>query len=190
VLKSPAPGNGREDIAGWIVAIATRRDLDLFAALFVAFAPKVKAYLMRRGMSAEQAEELAQETLLAIWRNAGRFDPSRGSAQAWIFTIARNLSIDFQRREHHPDTLTAQAFGDEAEDATPEEAYAALELAEQMREALALLPPEQRDVLQMVFFGDRPHAEVARALNLPLGTVKGRLRLAVVRLRAMLDPER
>ena len=85
--------------ARWIGAIAATRDREAFAALFGFYAPRIKAMLMRAGVAAEAAEDLAQETLLVIWRKAAQFDSRRASAAAWIFTIARNLRIDRLRRD-------------------------------------------------------------------------------------------
>ena len=96
------------DFSGLIVAVAARQDRAAFSSLFEHFAPRVKSYLTRSGASAESAEELAQETLLAVWRKASFFDPARGSASTWIFTIARNLRSDALRRERHPEALARE----------------------------------------------------------------------------------
>src|ERR1700722_5475957 len=81
-----------------ILAIAARADRAAFTSLFLHFAPRVKAYLLRRGLSGPVAEELAQEAMLTVWRRAAQFDPARAGAAAWIFAIARNLCIDAARR--------------------------------------------------------------------------------------------
>ena len=89
----------KADPSAWVVAIATDQSREAFALLFDRFAPRVKSYLLKLGTKGELAEELAQETLLVVWRKAAYFDPSRASASTWIFTIARNLRIDALRRE-------------------------------------------------------------------------------------------
>src|SRR6478672_12380987 len=98
-----APQGGRFivlfDANSLIAAIARSGDRAAFAALFDHFAPRVKGLLMRGGTPAELAEEVAQETLLAVWRKAALFDPTKASASTWIATIARNLRIDIARRE-------------------------------------------------------------------------------------------
>src|SRR6202012_3699146 len=94
-----------DDPSAWIADIAARRSRESFALLFSRFAPRVKSYLLKLGARPELAEELAQETLLTIWRKATYFDPNRASAATWIFTIARNLRIDALRRERHPEAL-------------------------------------------------------------------------------------
>jgi len=168
-----------------IVAIAKERNRDEFAALFQHFAPRVKGYLVRTGASASLAEELAQETMLTVWRKAEQFDPARASASTWLFTIARNLRIDAARRTRDP-----SAFAAEIEPEAPEEPFVAVARRQSqavIREALKQLPAEQREVLSLSFFEDRPHSEIAATLKIPLGTVKSRVRLAVSKLRELVE---
>jgi RNA polymerase sigma-70 factor (ECF subfamily) len=183
---SGAPPSGAPDHAALIRAIALQRDRGAFAALFAWFGPRVKAWMIRAGVSPNAAEEIAQETMLAVWQKARLFDPARAGAATWIFTIARNLRIDAQRRERHPSDL----MPDPAEEPdSPVQADQALAIAQQdvrIRAALSLLPPEQADVIRKAFFEDKVHAEIEKELGIPLGTVKSRLRLAMNRLRAAL----
>ena len=171
-----------------IHAIATRGDRSAFTALFMRFAPRVKAYLMQRGLDGARAEELAQEVLLIVWRKAAQFDPSRASAAAWMFTIARNLRIDAARRAQlaRPEPDPA----DEPPDVPAADAILAAEdRGARLRTALAALPADQAAVVRMAFFDDRPHADIERVLGIPLGTVKSRLRRAMSRLRSVLEAE-
>jgi RNA polymerase sigma-70 factor (ECF subfamily) len=171
------------DFDALIGRIAAVSDRAAFAELFQHFAPRVKSYGMRLGAPGPAAEELAQETLLKVWRNAAQFDPARASASTWIFTIARNLRIDAQRRDRPPP--------EPAEDVDPSPlADAVISGAEQearVRRALGGLTPEQLQVIQLSYFSETPHAAIAESLGLPLGTVKSRLRLAMGRLRALLE---
>ena len=167
-----------------ILRIARSGDRACFVRLFMDFAPRVKAYLHRQGLSAEAAEDLAQETLINVWRKAGTFDPSKASASAWIFTIARNLRIDALRRERHPSLLAEDLGTSLTEPKTPEEVCVGRESERDIEKALSMLPEEQLEVLRMSFFMGRAHADIAEELSLPLGTVKSRLRLAVAHLRA------
>jgi len=176
-----------ENHAALILAVALRRDRVAFAQLFRHFAPRVKAWMIRRGVAEGMADELAQETMLAVWRKAARFDVAKAGAATWIFTIARNLCTDALRRDRHPSELL-EADNDEP-DETPG-ADAILESAERdgrLRGALEALSPEQAEVVRLSFFQDKPHAEIERSLGIPLGTVKSRLRLAMNRLRAALE---
>ena len=171
------------DFGALIGRIATAADREAFAALFRHFAPRLKSYALRLGASGAAAEELAQETMLTVWRKAGRFDPARASASTWIFTIARNLRIDALRRER-----PQPAPADEA-DPSPlaDLVLSGSEHDLRVRRALGALPPEQLQVIELSFFSDAPHAAIAERLGLPLGTVKSRLRLAMNRLRALLE---
>jgi RNA polymerase sigma-70 factor (ECF subfamily) len=171
----------------WIAAIAVDRSRESFALLFARFAPRVKGYLLRLGAKPEQAEELAQETLLTVWRKAAYFDPARASASTWIFTIARNLRIDALRRQRHPEDLLDEPEMVPPEAVRPDEALSAAERERRLRRALKTLPREQAEVVQLSFFHDKAHAEISQHLGVPLGTVKSRLRLAMVRLRAQLE---
>ncbi|MBO6784609.1 MAG: sigma-70 family RNA polymerase sigma factor [Alphaproteobacteria bacterium] len=171
-----------------LVSVADR-DRDAFAALFAHFAPRVKSYMLRLGSDDSQAEELAQEALVSVWRKADRYDPSRAAASTWIFTIARNLRIDAYRRRNHPEPDPDDpALVPEA----PPSADAVVERkqdAERIRAALEELPEEQREVVRLSFFDDKTHTEISEALDIPLGTVKSRIRLAFGRIRNLLEDE-
>lgn len=166
-----------------IAAIAKNKDKASFAALFEYFAPRVKSFLMKGGTSAEQADELAQETMLTVWQRAGSFDPRRASASTWIFTIARNKKIDALRK------LKRVSFEAEApeliEDETPlpPERMMHAQETETIAGALEKLSPEQADLIRKSFFEDKSHAEIAKETGIALGTIKSRIRLALQRLR-------
>lgn len=178
-------------------AVALTGDRSAFAVLFKHFAPRVKAYLVRSGLPAERAEELAQETLVNVWRKAASFDPERAQLSTWIFTIARNLRVDHLRRQHDPSATDAglESSDDDA-DVLAQMAHDAAPLDEQLgaarrevavRRALQQLAPEQLQVLWLSFYDEQSHARIAQDLNVPLGTVKSRIRLAVNHLRRLLD---
>src|SRR5215469_1716664 len=177
-MSRPAEIAEMDDLLG---RVAAHRDRAAFADLFAHFAPRVKAYLMRLGAPSPVADELPQEALLSVWRKAHLFDPSKASAATWLFTIARNLRIDAIRREKRPEL--------DPEDFMPEpdaDADAGLMLAEnegRLRIALKELPADQIQVVELSFFADKPHSQIAAELGIPLGTVKSRLRLAMGRLK-------
>ncbi len=153
------------------------------------YAPRLKSYLVRGGASEEAAEDLVQEVMLAVWQSAASFDPARASPATWIFTLARNRRIDQLRRERRfePEPLDPGTF-DLMGAAPPADG-----LAERrdwhsfLLQEMDKLPPEQAEILRWVFLEDKPHRAVARERNLPLGTVKSRVRLALRRLRSTLD---
>lgn len=170
------------DAKGLMARVKRTRDREAFTALFLLFAPRVKTYLVRQGASPLQAEELAQEALLILWREADRFDADRASVAGWIFTIARNLRIDALRRER---SATAYALHLPEPDAppSPEADAAAADRQSRLQDAVRGLPADQLDLIRRSYFQDMTHVEIAEALELPLGTVKSRLRLALQKLR-------
>jgi RNA polymerase sigma factor (sigma-70 family) len=172
-----------------VVLIAHNRDRRAFEILFGHFAPRIKGYLMRHGAASVAAEDLAQETMLAVWRKAQLFDPSRASASTWIFTVARNLRIDSIRREKRPDFDPNDPAFVPGEEAPADAQMMRDDDDSRLRAALGKLPPEQAEIVQLSFFADKPHSAIAAELGLPLGTVKSRLRLAMARIRAVWGSE-
>jgi len=179
-----------EDLLQLISAIAREQDRNAFARLFAYFAPRIKGFLGRAGLADAVAEELTQETMVAVWRKAPSFDPSRAGLSTWVFTIARNLRIDHLRRSRIVPGDEPFEPDDEADPAPSGENIAiATEREETIRQALANLSDEQAKIVRLSFFAEKPHAEIARELDIPLGTVKSRIRLALARLRLVLDSD-
>lgn len=176
------------DYSAGIVRIAQLGDKAAFAEVFGYYAPRIKGFFMRGGMAPGQAEELAQETMLTLWRKAQLFDPAKASASTWIFTIARNLRVDAIRRERYPAAHLVEEHEPDLEP-SPSETLLRLESETRVRTAMKKLSPDQMSVIQLHYFDDKPHSEIARALDLPLGTVKSRLRLAMQHLRNLLGEE-
>jgi RNA polymerase sigma-70 factor, ECF subfamily len=163
--------------------IAVSADVDAFRELFHAFGPRVKAYMMRQGADADTAEELAQETMLMVWRKAGLYADEKGSASTWIFTIARNLRIDRLRREFPWQELPDSHNETASEDTLPDDAVSDHERQVRVQRALAQLPEDQRQVVVLSFIDGLSHSEIAEQLQMPLGTVKSRIRLAYNKIR-------
>jgi RNA polymerase sigma-70 factor (ECF subfamily) len=137
----------------------------------------------------EAAEEVVQDVFERVWREARSYRAERGSVRTWLLAIARNASIDRYRRTARRGQERPLEEG--AERADPE-AEALLERAvrsERVRAALEQLPPEQRTVISLSFYGGFPQSEIAARLGIPLGTVKGRARLAMAKLRDALADE-
>jgi RNA polymerase sigma-70 factor (ECF subfamily) len=149
----------------------------------------VKTFMRRSGATEAIADELAQETLLTVWRKASFFYPSIAGAEAWIFTIARNLRIDAYRRGWCGGmTQTSDVDAEFQVDGSPgpDSRVAAAQSETRVRAALAELSVEQRRVLELSFYEEKAHGDIARILHIPLGTVKSRSRLAINRLRKLL----
>ncbi|WP_395645850.1 sigma-70 family RNA polymerase sigma factor [Terricaulis sp.] len=167
-----------------LLARIARGDRDAFALTFQKYAPKVKSYLIRLGAPKAAAEDLAQDAMVSVWRRAASFDPVKAKASTWVFVIARNAWIDKLRREKvelaYRETADEPCEGGEA----PDDAAVRTQTEVNMQAAMATLSEEQKQVVRLAFFEDRPHSEIASVLALPLGTVKSRLRLALIKLRA------
>lgn len=171
-----------------LVAVASG-DRAAFARLFGHFAPRVKAYMLKLGMPAQRAEDLAQDTMLSVWRKASLYDPAKAEAATWVFTIARNLRIDALRRERHPEVSDDELLEHEDERPRADELLDGDRRARRLRGALAALTPEQAEVVQLSFFADLAHPAIAERLDVPLGTVKSRLRLAMAKIRKALGDD-
>ena len=165
-----------------LLAVGKHQNKESFAELFDYFAPRIKSFLMRGGANPDQADELAQETMITVWQKAESYDPAKASASTWIFTIARNKRIDAIRKVPRPEV---EATDVDLVDGTPvaSEVIAQQEETDIMTDAINALPAEQADLLYKSFFEDKTHADIAKETNLPLGTVKSRIRLALDRLR-------
>ena len=177
----------QDDFGAMLARVAQSRDRAAFAVVFDHFAPRVKSFMMRKGATAELAEDLVQDAMIAVWTKASLYSAERGSASTWIFTIARNLRIDRLCRESSAHFTDLENFdapsdevpGDEALNRTQEDSHVA--------RALAQIPPEQRELLILSYVEDVPQSMIAERLNLPLGTVKSRMRLAYRRMRKLLE---
>ena len=179
---------GEADYDRLIEAVALKRDRDAFARLFEHFAPRLKAYLIKAGATAGAAEDFAQDAMLTVWRKAELFDSAKARAATWIFTIARNRRLDVLRQDARrtpmPEIDLAQ---DEPE--RPDHILATAQEAARLKTAMERLSADQIEVLRLAFFQDNPHSEIARRLDLPLGTVKSRIRKAMIKLRTLLDDD-
>ncbi|HEY1507990.1 MAG TPA: sigma-70 family RNA polymerase sigma factor, partial [Solirubrobacteraceae bacterium] len=136
------------------------------------------------------AEEVVQDAFLSLWRSAGRYDPSRGSVRSWVLTVVHNRSVDTFRREivrgedrsEYDDSIAEQLPARDDTDAEVERR----EDATRVRRALTDLPSDQRRVIELAYFGGYTHSEIAGIEGLPPGTVKGRMRLGLTKLRLAL----
>ncbi|MCI4663331.1 MAG: sigma-70 family RNA polymerase sigma factor [Neomegalonema sp.] len=179
----PCAGPSDEEL---LARIGAQRDREAFRMFYERYAQKLRAFMIRAEVNVGEAEEAAQEALIAVWRRAETFDPTRASAAAWLYTIARNRRIDLARRwarpQPDPDDPTYRPDPPKTAEASVGEARRDVAV----RAAILKLSDEQQAVVRLSFFDGLSHLEIAQELGLPLGTVKSRLRLAFQRLRTEL----
>ena len=162
----------------------SQQDQAAFRSVFDHFAPRLKAFLMGQGTGPQMAEEVVQETMVKIWRKADQYDPTRAAASTWIFTIARNMRIDHLRKNNRPEPdMDDPAFVPDPEPLATENISQAQDAAA-LHAAMAELSEDQRAVLKLAYFEEKAHPEIAEALDIPLGTVKSRIRLALKNIRS------
>ena len=169
--------------------IAESGDREAFERLFNHFAPRIKAYMMRLGSDGASAEELAQEALASVWRKADKYDPAKAGASTWIFTIARNLRIDAFRKTNRPEFDPYDPALVPDPEIPADEVLFSEQRAARVQATLRDLPEEQRRVVNLSFYEEYTHTEIATQLDLPLGTVKSRIRLAFSRIRSSIGED-
>jgi RNA polymerase sigma-70 factor (ECF subfamily) len=136
------------------------------------------------------AEECAQDAFVALWRRARSFDPARAKLATWLLVVTRNKAIELVRaRGRRPEAVQDAAVAELMEDdgLGPSASLERADVSQRVAEALAELPAEQREVVLLAYFDGLTHAEIAEVIGIPLGTVKGRMRLALERLRGLVD---
>lgn len=166
-----------------IAKIARREDRPAFIEIYTHFAPRVKSFLIGKGLQPAAADDVLQEVMLSVWQKSHLYDPTKSAVNTWIFTIARNKYIDRLRREQHH---TSKPDEPDLRPADIPDSAVEASLAERkngVHAALTKLPPEQRDVIVLSFMKGLAHGEIAARLDLPLGTVKSRIRATLKHLR-------
>jgi RNA polymerase sigma-70 factor, ECF subfamily len=163
-----------------LIGRTAARDRAAFAALYDRYAPRAFGLILRIMRNRTDAEDVLQETFLQVWNQAARFDPNRSAPDVWLLLIARSRAVDRLRKRR---VATKEELPDPATRDEPDDGLIRREDAEQLRSALEQLPPEQRDLIRRAFFGGLTHEQIATELNIPLGTVKTRIRLGMTRLR-------
>ncbi len=174
--------------AALLGAVADRRDPDALAKLYDAYGGIAYGLTMRIVGDPGAAEESVQEAFFNVWRNAPSYRQDRGSVRTWILSVVHNQAIDKLRRlrskQWRDQELDAAADRLEGPDVSGE-VLADLE-RQRISEALRTLPADQRKAIELAYFGGYTHSEIADLLRIPLGTVKGRLRVGMDKLRSLL----
>lgn len=185
--------NAQPDNQYWadlLARVAEFDDRNSFKELYEHFAPRIKAYAINQGFS-QHAEALVQEVMTNVWRNADKYAPTLSSVPTWIFTITRNLRIDMLRKLNRTRAEvvieTEDLWQIPTEEDTTVQPIQKLSTEKFLNSAIEKLPEEQMIALRKVYYEGKTHEKVAEELNVPLGTIKGRLRLSLQKLRVILE---
>lgn len=168
-----------------LIAIGQTQDQSAFQDFYDHFSGRIKSFLIGKGMAEAIAEELAQEIMLIVWRKAGSYNPEKAAASTWLFTIARNRRIDYLRGNSRIEVeLDDEMLEVDSTEPTQEDRVDLSQQSVILEQAMSRLPQEQRQVLHLSYFRGQSHGAIAEWLNLPIGTVKSRIRLAMQSMRS------
>jgi RNA polymerase sigma-70 factor (ECF subfamily) len=177
----------QQQLNDWLDLVAKQQDKYAFSQLFKFFAPRIRSHGLKKFRQEPQAMELVQETMMLVWRKAKQFNTSKGKASTWIYTIMRNYSFDMLRKVQS-----------NKEDMMSDDLWPMLDVEEQQDEQDHLqsrhllsfineLPTLQKEVVEGIYINDKTQQELADELSVPVGTIKSRLRLAMAKLRDMME---
>ncbi len=183
----PSDWEGLEDIE--LIEEAARGEVDALSALYDRFSGLLLTMAFRMLGDRAMAEDLVHDVFMEVWRNASRYDRSRGSVRTWVLVRLRSRALDrlrsaSARREVPTDDVTPREAAPEVEDPALQPDRAAI------RHALAELPDEQRTVLELSYFHGLSSSEIAERMGTPLGTVKSRTAAALAKLRSVMEPKK
>ena len=174
-----------------MVAVSAQRDRTSFMRIYDHFAPRLQRYLRNLGVPEAIADELVQEALLTLWRKAALFDPARATLSTWLYRVARNLYIDHVRKEPHwlpiQEGLDRLDLSESDRRVSQPESFIDQDL---LKQAIDRLPAVQAKLVRMSYLESKSHSEIARELDMPLGSVKSSLRRSFAKLQASMRAPR
>lgn len=175
-------------LCDWLCAVATTRDKQAFTQLFQFFAPKIQRIARNKFPNETQACEVVQETMSNVWRKAYLFDPNKGAATTWVYTVMRNVTFDILRKikGNKEDNLSDDIWPIAESVINDEEVFNDHLEQQQLLSVIETLPEQQQQVVKGFYFMEMSQEQLATHLNLPLGTIKSRLRLALAKLKVQL----
>ena len=170
-----------------LLAIGNNQSQQAYVELFELMAPKIKSFLMGRGSSVDESENVTQDAMLSVWRKADLFDPNKASARTWVYAIVRNRLIDVQRKTSRVDRGNKKYRYQSGNDFISNGGVNDASAQAQPQRLLQELPDEQTQPLVMSYVQGMSHKEIANKIGLPLGTVKSRIRMGFQRLQEMVN---
>mgnify|MGYP001374958282 FL=1 len=175
----------KSELKDLMVKITVNRDEIAFSNLFDFLAPKIKAYYLQNGLISENAEELTQEVMSIIWSKSDKFNPSKSALTTWVYTIARNKKIDFLRKnskiKYNDDDIREFLYEKNETDKIEEN-----EMENQVNRINSQLDVNQQKIIKMNFFENKSHKKIAEELEIPLGTVKSRIRHILIKMQKVI----
>lgn len=169
----------------WLESIATSQDAKALSDLFEVYTPKLKGWLIARGVGSGTAEDIIQDVMIKVWTRAELFDPNKASFATWIYRMTRNRWIDHKRKHGRMDVRDPDLMKIIADDEVPsaEDHFISDQEAQMLHVQIAKLNQNQQDAIRMAFIEFKTHKEIAEETGLPLGTVKTRIRSAIQALQ-------
>ena len=179
--------NNDEDLTLCVELIGKNQDKLAFNSIFRYFAPRLKSFLVKAGSTDSQAEEVIQEVMIAVWTKSSTYDSSKSSVSTWIYTIARNKRIDKIRKEKRHYLSESDEGLEIPVDSTQEKEIFSTQVSNSLKKYMSNLPEEQSKLLKLSYFYNKTHTDISTELKIPLGTVKSRIRLALTKMRHLVE---
>ena len=176
-----------DDLTLCVELIGKNQDKLAFNSIFKYFAPRLKSFLVKAGSTDSQAEEVIQEVMIAVWTKSSTYDSSKSSVSTWIYTIARNKRIDKIRKEKRHYLSESDEGLEIPVDSTQEKEIFTAQVSNSLKKYMSNLPEEQSKLLKLSYFYNKTHADISTELKIPLGTVKSRIRLALTKMRHLVE---
>jgi len=175
----------KSELKNIMAKIANERDEMAFSNLFDFLAPKINAYYLQNGLIKDNAEELTQEVMSTIWSKSDKYDSSKSAVSTWVYTIARNKKVDFLRKNtsgnYNEEDIREFLYDEDRNDKINEN-----EIKDQVNRINQELDNSQREIIKMNFFENKSHKKIAEELEIPLGTVKSRIRHILIKMQNIL----
>ena len=179
--------NTNDDLTLCVELIGKNQDKLAFNSIFRYFAPRLKSFLVKAGSTDSQAEEVIQEVMIAVWTKSSTYDSNKSSVSTWIYTIARNKRIDKIRKEKRHYLSESDEGLEIPVDSTQEKEIFSAQVSNSLKKYMSNLPEEQSKLLKLSYFYNKTHADISTELKIPLGTVKSRIRLALTKMRHLVE---
>ena len=179
--------NSDDELGLCLELIGKNQDKLAFNTIFRHFAPRLKSFLVKAGSTDSQAEEVIQEVMIAVWTKSSTYDSDKSSVSTWIYTIARNKRIDKIRKEKRHYLSESDEGLEIPVNSTQEKEIFAAQVSNSLKKYMLNLPEEQSKLLKLSYFYNKTHADISEELKIPLGTVKSRIRLALTKMRHLVE---